>query len=66
MADEVIEVDIGPDGTVEMSVRGVAGMACLTQTADLVRLLGDDVESRRLTDEAYVDEEQDTQEQLWR
>jgi hypothetical protein len=48
-----------------MSVRGVAGMECLTQTEDLVQLLGGDIESRELTDEAYVDTEQDVQDRLW-
>lgn len=65
MADEVIEVDIGPDGTVAMSVRGVAGMECLTQTEGLVALLGGDIESRELTDEAYTDVEQGDQDRLW-
>jgi hypothetical protein len=61
MADEVIEVSIGPDGTVAMSVQGVNGMECLTQTEDLVQLLGGEIESRELTDEAYVEVEQDVE-----
>ena len=65
VADEVVEVNIGPDGTVAMSVRGVAGMGCLTQTEDLVQLLGGDIESRELTDEAYLDVEQDAEDRLW-
>jgi hypothetical protein len=65
MADEVIEVSIGPDGTVAMSVRGVAGMECLTQTEGLVELLGGDIESQELTDEAYVEVEQEEQGRLW-
>lgn len=65
MADEVIEVSIGPDGTVAMSVQGVAGMECLTQTEDLVQLLGGDIESRELTDDAYLDAEQDAPDRLW-
>jgi hypothetical protein len=65
VADEVVEVSIGPDGTVAMSVRGVAGMECLTQTEDLVQLLGGDIESRELTDEAYLDVEQDAEDRLW-
>jgi hypothetical protein len=65
VADEVVEVSIGPDGTVAMSVRGVAGMECLTQTEDLVQLLGGEIESRELTDEAFVEVEQDAQDRLW-
>jgi hypothetical protein len=65
MADEVVEVSIGPDGTVAMSVRGVAGMECLAQTEDLVGLLGGDIESRELTDDACLDAEQDFQDRLW-
>jgi hypothetical protein len=65
MADEVIEVSIGPDGTVAMSVVGVNRMECVTQTEDLVRLLGGEIESRELTDEAYVEVEQDAQDRLW-
>jgi hypothetical protein len=65
MADEVIEVSIGPDGTVAMSVRGVNGMECLTQTEDLVQLLGGEIESRELTDEAYVEVEQEAEDRLW-
>ena len=65
MADEVIEVSIAADGTVAMSVQGVAGMECLTDTEGLVGLLGGDIESRELTDEAYVDQEQDAQDRLW-
>lgn len=65
MADEVIEVSIAADGTVAMSVRGVAGMECLTRTEDLVQLLGGDIESRELTDEAYLDAEEEAQDRLW-
>lgn len=65
MADEVVEVSIGADGTVSMSVRGVAGMECLTHTEGLVELLGGDIESRELTDEAYAEAEEDQQDRLW-
>jgi Protein of unknown function (DUF2997) len=65
MADEIVEVTIAPDGAVEMHVEGVAGMACLTDTEDLVRLLGGDVESQELTADAYVDVEQEQQDRLW-
>lgn len=65
MADEVVEVSIGADGTVAMSVRGMAGMECLTHTEGLVELLGGDIESRELTDEAYTGVEEDQQDRLW-
>lgn len=65
MAEEIVEITIGPDGKVEMQVNGVAGMDCLSQTEDLVRLLGGEVESQELTAEAYVDAEQEQQDRLW-
>ncbi|GAB1510412.1 DUF2997 domain-containing protein [Actinophytocola sp. KF-1] len=65
MADEVVEVSIAPDGTVAMSVQGVAGMACLTNTEGLVELLGGDIAAQELTDEAYVEAEEETQDRLW-
>ncbi|AKH85610.1 hypothetical protein AA958_28980 [Streptomyces sp. CNQ-509] len=65
MADEVIDVVIDPDGTLTMSVRGVAGMACLADTEGLVDLLGGEIESRELTDEAYADSEQEAHDRLW-
>ena len=65
MAEEIIEVTIGPDGTVEMHVNGMAGMSCLAETGDLVRLLGGEIESQELTAEAYVDTEVERQERRW-
>lgn len=65
MAEETIEVTIGPDGRVEMHVHGIGGMACLSETGDLVRLLGGEVEAEELTAEAYVEVEQDQQDRLW-
>jgi hypothetical protein len=65
MAEEIIEVTIGPDGKVDMSVSGIAGMDCLSQTEDLVRLLGGEIESQELTAEAYQDLGQDQQDRLW-
>jgi hypothetical protein len=32
LADEVVDVVIGLDETLAMSVRGIVGMKCLTQT----------------------------------
>jgi DUF2997 family protein len=67
MAEEIIEVTIAPDGKVEMLVNGVAGMGCLAETEDLVRLLGGEVESQELTGEAYVEaeDEAERQDRLW-
>jgi hypothetical protein len=65
MAEEIIEVTIGPDGRVEMRVNGIAGMGCLTETEDLIRLLGGEIESQELTGEAYVEVEQEQQDRLW-
>jgi len=65
MAEEIIEVTIGPDGTVEMHVNGIAGMGCLAETGDLVWLLGGEIESQELTAEAYVDTEVERQERRW-
>lgn len=66
MADEVINVTIRPDGTVEMAVEGVEGMACLGDTQDLVTLLGGEVVSQELTGDAYVGVETDEQVYRWR
>jgi hypothetical protein len=67
MAGEIVQVTIGPDGKVEMRVEGMSGMECLAETGDLVRLLGGEVEAQELTAEAYVDVDQEQQEQdrLW-
>jgi Protein of unknown function (DUF2997) len=67
VAEETVEVSIGPDGRVEMRVLGVDGTACLASTGDLVGLLGGQVESQELTAEAYVDveQDQDQQDRLW-
>lgn len=67
MAEETVEVSIGPDGRVEMRVVGVDGMACLADTGTLVGLLGGQVESQELTAEAYVDvgQEEDQRDRLW-
>jgi hypothetical protein len=67
MAEETVEVTIGPDGKVTLAVAGVAGMGCVEQTEELVRLLGGQVEAQELTGEAYVevDVEQEQQDRLW-
>ncbi|MFC4048556.1 DUF2997 domain-containing protein [Actinomadura syzygii] len=65
--DETVEVTIKKDGSVEIHVTGVDGMACLATTEELVSLLGGEVESQELTAEAYntVDESQEQQDRLW-
>jgi hypothetical protein len=65
MAEEIIEVTIGPDGKVEMRVNGIAGMDCLSETEDLMRLLGGQIESQELTADAYLDVETEQQERQW-
>ena len=65
MAEESIEVTIAPDGTVTMHVDGIAGMGCLEETEDLVRMLGGDVETQELTADAYVDEENEAGREQW-
>jgi len=57
MAEEIVEVTVAPDGTVRMQVRGIAGMACLDETEDLVGWLGGVVRERELHGEAYLDVE---------
>lgn len=65
--DETVEVTIKKDGSVEIHVTGVDGMACLATTEELVALLGGDVESQELTAEAYntAEETQEQQDRLW-
>ncbi|TYB45642.1 DUF2997 domain-containing protein [Actinomadura chibensis] len=65
--DETVEVTIKKDGSVEIHVTGVDGMACLATTEELVSLLGGEVESQELTAEAYntAEETQEQQDRLW-
>ncbi|MFE9624006.1 DUF2997 domain-containing protein [Streptomyces sp. NPDC006527] len=65
LADEILEVTIRADGRVEMHVQGVEGMACLTDTQELVARLGGDVESQELTAEAYVETGEEHHDRLW-
>lgn len=65
MSQETVEVSIHPDGRVEIHVRGVDGMACLTATQELAGLLGSQVISQELTAEAYTDSELDHGNQQW-
>ncbi len=52
-----IEVVIGKNGQVEISVRGVKGKGCLELTSELEQALGGDLLSREFTPEA-IDETQ--------
>lgn len=65
MAEESVEIVIGPDGTVEMRVQGVAGTRCVEDTDPLVQLLGGPVEHHELTEEAYQEAEAEEQDRLW-
>lgn len=47
-----IEVVIGKNGQVEISVRGVKGKACLDITGELEKALGNELISREFTPEA--------------
>ncbi len=65
MVDETLEVTIGQDGKVTMTVVGVAGPGCVEQTEEFVQLLGGEVESQELTAEAYVEVAQQEPNQQW-
>lgn len=49
---EEITVSIGPDGKVQLEVRGVKGDGCLDLTRALEAMLGGDIEAREMTPEA--------------
>jgi len=65
MAEEIIDVTIGPDGKVGIHVNGISGMDCLSATEDLLRLLGGEIESQELTSEAFQDVGQEQQDRQW-
>lgn len=65
MAEECVEIVIGPDGTAEMRVQGVSGTRCVADTDPLIELLGGAVERHELTEEAYQQIEADEQDRLW-
>lgn len=65
MAEEIINVTILPDGKVEIEVNGIPGMACLSETEDLLQLLGGEVDSQELTAQAFQEAEQEQQDRLW-
>jgi DUF2997 family protein len=65
MAEETIEITIAPDGKAEIRVNGIAGMDCLSETEDLVGLLGGDIESQELTSQAFEGVGEEQQERQW-
>ena len=65
MSDEQIEVTIHPDGRVELHVVGVEGMSCVELTEPLVRVLGGEVMSQELTQEAYIEVSDENQNRQW-
>jgi hypothetical protein len=56
MKSEEIEITVGPDGTVDLQVKGVKGKRCLDLTKDLEDALGGDVEQRKHSAEYYETE----------
>ena len=52
MEIEEIQVEIMPDGTLQISVKGVKGNACLDITRDLEQALGGNVITREMSAEA--------------
>jgi hypothetical protein len=61
MAQEELEIEIGPTGKVTIRTRGIKGEACLDYADLFARLIGQE-ESRQLTHEYY--EEAPLKEQL--
>ncbi len=58
---EEIDVTIDSDGRVHIEVRGARGSECLDLTRPLEEALGGQVEERRMTPEAYEQEENQSQ-----
>ena len=50
---EEIQVEIMPDGSLQISVKGVKGSACLDITRDLEQALGGNVITREMSPDAY-------------
>ncbi len=48
-----LEIIIGPDGEVQVTVKCIKGQSCVTETKFLEEALGDTIESRELTPEYY-------------
>lgn len=53
-----VEVIIAPDGGVNIKVNGVKGTGCLEITEEMLRLLGEDLQQRELTDEYYLEQKE--------
>ena len=53
MQIEEVDITIGKDGKVEISVRGVKGMACLDLTRALEEALGGEIIMREMSPDAY-------------
>ncbi len=58
---EEIDVTIDSDGRVHIEVHGAKGNECLDLTRPLEEALGGQVEERRMTPEAYEQEENQSQ-----
>ena len=57
MADKTeLEITIGPDGVVRIVTHGLKGQACLAETKDLEKALGE-VKQREKTREFYQEED---------
>ena len=57
MADKtLLEITIGPDGQVRIVTHGLKGQACLAETKDLEKALGE-VKRREKTREFYQEED---------
>ena len=57
MADKTeLEIFIGPDGEVRIVTHGLKGQACLTETKDLEKAVGE-VKHREKTREFYMEED---------
>lgn len=56
MAQEEIEITIGPDGQVTFRTIGFKGPRCLTEAEALARIVGQE-QSRQLTSEFYESEQ---------
>jgi len=52
MAQEELEIEIGPDGKVSVRTRGIKGPRCIEVAEMLARIIGRE-ESRQLTSEYY-------------
>jgi hypothetical protein len=51
-----LEITIGPDGVVRIVTHGLKGQACLAETKDLEKALGE-VKQREKTREFYLEED---------